>query len=426
MRDLLPEASEQRRVLSGRLMRQYALSGYQPVTPPAFELSRVLDRGMGTRDVDDVLRFVEPESGEVAALRPDMTPQIARIVATRLSGSPPPIRLSYDGTVVRRRQGRARPHRQIPQTGVELMGIGSLDGDVEILELLASSLRVAGLDQFLIDVGHAGVVRALVEGLPAELSSAIVEALTEKNEDRVSALVAQAPAGSDPKVLDALRVLPELSGSARDEALTRGLFGRAHALLDGTPARPALDELEELWGRVAPALGAALCLDLGEPRGLAYYTGAIFHALAEGPGEPVAAGGRYDELLARFEVAMPAVGFAIDLDALAWALDAAGAAHEAEVRVLVAADPRASGLVAALRGVGIASVVYDGPALDAYALAWRFTHVVVPKGDVLTVRDTRGAAVVELDGALPAPALGAALAHAITHEQGRHRSQSEG
>ena len=76
------------------------------MTPPAFEFASVIERGLGTLDTADVLRFVEPESGEVAVLRPDMTPQVARIVATRLGDHPKPFRLAYEGTVVRRRLGR--------------------------------------------------------------------------------------------------------------------------------------------------------------------------------------------------------------------------------------------------------------------------------------------------------------------------------
>src|SRR5215471_7032902 len=113
MRDLLPEEARSRRAIARRALDRFALHGYSVVTPPVFEFARVLERGLGTLDPADVLRFVEPESGEVAALRPDMTCQIARMIATRLSGRPLPLRLSYEGTVVRRWSGRARKHRQI-------------------------------------------------------------------------------------------------------------------------------------------------------------------------------------------------------------------------------------------------------------------------------------------------------------------------
>src|SRR5215472_17690716 len=107
MRDLLPEEAAARRSLSRSILDSFALHGYSIVTPPVFEFAEVLERGLGTLDPADVLRFVEPESGEVAALRPDMTPQIARLIATRLRDRPPPMRIAYEGTVLRRRSGRA-------------------------------------------------------------------------------------------------------------------------------------------------------------------------------------------------------------------------------------------------------------------------------------------------------------------------------
>src|SRR6516225_10752605 len=137
MRDLLPEEAAMRRTLARRVLDRFALHGYAVVTPPVFEFAEVLERGLGTLDPADVLRFVEPESGEVAALRPDMTPQIARMIATRLRAMPPPFRLCYEGTVLRRRSGRARKHRQIPQAGVELAGIAGPEGDLELLALAA-------------------------------------------------------------------------------------------------------------------------------------------------------------------------------------------------------------------------------------------------------------------------------------------------
>src|SRR5580693_7280307 len=103
MRDLLPEEAAARRSLARQMLDRFALHGYALVTLPVFEFAEVLERGLGMLDPADVLRFVEPESGEVAALRPDMTPQIARLIATRLRDRPPPLRIAYEGTVLRRR-----------------------------------------------------------------------------------------------------------------------------------------------------------------------------------------------------------------------------------------------------------------------------------------------------------------------------------
>ncbi|MEO0325265.1 MAG: ATP phosphoribosyltransferase regulatory subunit, partial [Myxococcota bacterium] len=108
MRDVLPEEAAERAALAAAVLGTFARYGYRRVITPAFEYAEVLERGLATVGRRDLLRFVEPESGEVALLRPDITPQIARIVATRLGDRPGPWRLAYQGTVLRRTRGRAR------------------------------------------------------------------------------------------------------------------------------------------------------------------------------------------------------------------------------------------------------------------------------------------------------------------------------
>jgi ATP phosphoribosyltransferase regulatory subunit len=330
-----------------------------------------------------VLRFVEPESGEVAALRPDMTPQIARMVATRLASQPTPIRLCYEGTIVRRRQGGARRHRQVPQAGVELYGVGSIAGDLEILRLTASVARAVGLSRFIIDVGHASVARALLDAMPAELAPDLTDALVHKDAARLDSLLDAAPRPELAPVAAALRALPELSGGGAADANGADVFARAQHALAGTPAEAPLRELHALWhAALAPSpwpggdLTGLMRVDLGEVRGFAYYTGVIFHVLAEGPGEPIAAGGRYDELLGRFDMPMPAVGFALHLDAVAWALRTAGVPDVSSPRVLVAASPSAAQLAASLRSAGVPCAVHPAGDAAAYARAWGFTHLL--------------------------------------------------
>src|SRR5579859_6751396 len=182
MRDLLPEEAGARRALGRRVLDLFALHGYALVTLPVFEFAEVLERGLGTLDPADVLRFVEPESGEVAALRPDMTPQIARMIVTRLAGRPSPFRLCYEGTVMRRRSSRARKHRQIPQVGVELAGLAAPEGDVELLVVVTDALAAAGLTRFSLDLGDSGIVRALLEGAPPPIVERVTEALVRKDE----------------------------------------------------------------------------------------------------------------------------------------------------------------------------------------------------------------------------------------------------
>lgn len=367
MRDLLPEEALRQSQLGRAAVNAFSVCGYERITLPVFEYAEVLERGLGALDPREVLRFVEPESGEVVALRPDMTPQIARLVVSRLAAAPLPIRLCYEGSVVRLRRERARRHRQIPQAGIELVGRPGLAGDVEVVGVASRAVRAAGLRDFTVDLGHPRIAGALLDVAPAEHRSALIEALSVKDSESLARLAAAA--GVDATIARALVALAELSGEG-------DVWSRAHAVLGSTPAAPALAELEGVAEAVAP-LVPTLVVDLGEVRHLAYYTGVTFQILAEGPGEAVGSGGRYDGLFARFGRPTPAAGCALDLDNLAWALGAA-TEHGVRARVLVALED-ATELLEALRSRGVPAAVGNGAALD-YARAWRYSHVLDAKG----------------------------------------------
>jgi ATP phosphoribosyltransferase regulatory subunit len=380
MRDLLPEETASRRDLSNAILERLALHGYRLVTPPAFELASVIERGLKGADDsslaaegplashDDLIRFIEPDSGEVAVLRPDMTPQVARMIATRLGDREPPFRLAYEGTVIRRRASRAKKHRQIPQVGVELCGVEGADGDLELLRIATELLRdVARLSRFMIDLSDAGIVKGLLADLAAPLQRDVARALAQKDEPTLAELCHGVPEG--PRIL----ALSRLHGG-------RDAVSEAVLLLEGTRAEAPARRLLSLFDAAAErGLAPFLSADPGEVRALSYYTGTIFSIYADGPGEPLGGGGRYDGLLARYGAPRPAVGLALDLDALAWALRADRAAAAPRSGVVVvgnATDPRAD----ELRAQGIAAVtVADASAARAYAAAWGFALVVEDK-----------------------------------------------
>src|SRR5919206_521875 len=249
LRDLLPDHSAHLAELSANLHGVFASFGYQRVLLPTLERLEVVELGLSPAAVAGVLKFVEPGSGEVVAIRPDITPQIARLYAARPDALPSPARLCYDGPVLRAREARAGRPREVYQAGVELLGEGGARADAEALAVLAQALERVGLAHAVVEVGHARVAPGAADAL-AEVDAA-------------------------------LRL-----------AKRRGL------------------------GEVV--------VDLGEVRGQGYYTGITFAGYAPGAGSAVAAGGRYDGLLARFGRPGPAIGFAVDLEFATQALERAG------------------------------------------------------------------------------------------------------
>jgi ATP phosphoribosyltransferase regulatory subunit len=339
MADLLPPEAAARRALTRRVLRSFELCGYELVTPPIIERAEVIARGSSVLESRELVRFVEPESGEVVVLRPDITPQIARMAASRLAQHPPPLRLCYEGRVFRRQHGRARNQQHVAQAGVELIGAAGVRADAEIITLAIRACEEAGLSDFSVELSDIRLVRSLLEQVPAAAREQVSALVAQKDGARLREL-ARAGHLSDESA-DQLGDLIALYGTADvlDEAARRF---RARAR-DQSLFALGLESLRALTAELESlGLRERIVFDLSETRGLSYYTGMRFSILASGPGEAIGGGGRYDSLLTGFGWDAPATGFAIDLGNLEWTLRAAGkSAHESsEVRAVVAGrDP---------------------------------------------------------------------------------------
>ena len=314
LRDLLPDHSAHLADLSARLQEEFARLGYRRVFLPTLERLEVVERGLSPAALADVLKFVEPGSGEVVAIRPDITPQIARLYAARPDALPSPARLCYDGPVLRAREARAGRPREVYQAGVEMLGAGGAEADAEMLVLLSRALERVGLEGAIVEVGHARFAGAVIEAarLSEKARAEAWVALGRKDEAALATL-----AGRGRGAPRARAALPELATLYGDGALERG-----RAIARAVPgAAVALREVEAAIRIARRRRAGPFAVDLGEARGLGYYTGITFAGYAPGAGSAVAAGGRYDGLLARFGRPGPAIGFAVDLEFATQALE---------------------------------------------------------------------------------------------------------
>lgn len=348
LRDWAPEDLARLRTLEARLRNAFEAWGYREVATPALEYLETWQRGGG--GPASALFVVVDRTGELLALRPEMTVPVARFVATRWPEKV--ARLYYVGPVFRGGELGRGDGREFVQAGVERVGDGGPDADAEVVALAVEALRQAGVREVRVGLGHAGFLRALLDAanLPEEERRSLGAALLRRDFVTVSSHLSAAP----PHVREALADLPALRGS---DALRR-----ARRVGVG---REALDELEAVWEALeAYGVVQAVEVDVGIVRDFDYYTGVVFEAYAAGVGAPVLGGGRYDGLLARFGDPRPAVGFAVHVER---ALAASSAVH-AGARVLeVYYEPEARGQALrwaqASRAVGVR--VAAGPASSA-------------------------------------------------------------
>jgi len=386
MRDMLPPASMTRTFLWQRLMETFDLYGYQRVTTPPFEYAEVIERGLGTVDRRDLVRFVEPDSGEVALLRPDITPQIARIIATRLQDRPAPWRLSYEGTVVRRRRGRARRQHQVLQCGIECVGLKGPEADAEVIEVAVRACEHVGLQDFLVELAQVKIGAEVLDHVPENARAAVVDTLAAKDATNLERLLRDAGVVATER--KRLGMLCDLYGD-------RTVIADARRRLRNAAAKRALDELERVVDRLeAAGLGDRVGIDLSDLRRQSYYTGVSMTLLAEGPGEPLGLGGRYDHLLGRYDAPAPATGFAFEVDNVLWALSDAGVSLNADLplRVLVAGGTPGRQRKTADRwraeGARVATVPTKiADEAKQYARAWDYDLLIWQQGN--TTRLTR-------------------------------------
>ena len=268
--------------------------------------------------------------GRLLVFRPDSTLPIARMAASRLQGQEKPLRFFYSQTIYRNRPDLSGRSDESAQMGIELMGVGGLRADLEAISVAVAALSTCVPD-FRVEIGHARFFQALADQLPLTLEEK--EILRDTIESKNYAALSE--------LLDPLGDLP----AARAMAQLPRLFGGEEALSEAGKwfqdgeTREILEYLKRLYKALGQlGLGGRLMVDLGLVQRNDYYTGVVFSAYVHQHGDAVLLGGRYDSLCEKFGDPMPAVGFSLDLDAVA-ELQPAVQEGDAPVKALVFGEP---------------------------------------------------------------------------------------
>lgn len=313
VRDLLSGEARQKRELENNLLKLFQLWGYQEVVTPTFEYYDVLAPALGGLLPDQLYRFID-DRGQITVMRPDMTTPIARLVSARLIDKEFPQRLCYAANVFRRESHTGR-QREYYQAGVELLGAAGPDADAEVISLAAESMKLAGVREFQITVGHVDVLAGVLQGagFSAKEHEQAEIALSKKDLVTWEGLVANSHLSPERK--EAFASLPYMHGGVE-------VLNQLAGLIQDEPAKKGLASLCRVWEILSDyGFCDQVKIDLTLLRGLGYYTGLVFECYVNGVGYPVCGGGRYDELLAKFGYPCPATGFALTIDRVLEALD---------------------------------------------------------------------------------------------------------
>jgi len=311
VRDILPEESGRITAVETAILSVFARFGYQKVITPLLEYMDSLALGMGGDLNERVMKFIDPATGKVVAIRPDITPQIARIAATKMRDYPLPLKLCYNANVLRGVEKGGGARNELLQIGAELITARpSPEADAEMIIMAIESLMAAGVKAFKIDIGDVGFLKGVIERLDVGDSGrkTIMGLIAAKDSSGLDAAIA----GLERKVKPAdRRLLVNLTTFyGEDEVIEK-----ARGLVTDPALLAALDRMHSVLDIISKkGYKSSVTIDLGEVRGIDYYTGIIFEGFASGVGRPIMSGGRYDTLLEKYGYPAAATGFAFDVE----------------------------------------------------------------------------------------------------------------
>lgn len=320
----LPEDAFLRRHAQEKILSTFFKWGYKEVLTPVFEYYDVLSPGISSRLTEKSYKFVDRESGKMMLLRPDITPQIARMVAGILTDEPKPLRLCYYGNVFRYEESHAGRDREMFQVGCELVGIESPEADAEVIAVASEAIKDFGITDFKIVIGQAGFLNGIIsslnrykeETISMEFEHSLQDAISRKDAGLIKTLLNNT--GIKGKVRNNILEVPNLFGG--EEILIKALN-----ITNNELSKEAIENLRKIYSLLCLyGLKDSILIDLCDIREIDYYTGLFFEIFTPGIPYPVGAGGRYDNLIGKFGYDCPSTGFAIDIESIIKAMEKQG------------------------------------------------------------------------------------------------------
>jgi len=292
---------------AGLLLRElYHQHGYQSYRMSKFEPYDLYAKNKSFLVSENILTFTDTD-GRLMALKPDVTLSIIK----NIQPSAQVLEKVYYSENVYRTSPASVGYREIMQTGLECVGALDLPAMGEVVALAAESLGLLSKD-YLLDLGHVGLVSGLLaglEGLGNGIRTGLLTELGRKNTFAIRTLCAQA--GLAHELAERLCRLSQMYGPPAE------ILPQLKELASGQEAQAALGELEGLC-HILERLGLLdrIRLDFSIVNDMRYYNGVIFRGYLPGLASGVLAGGRYDNLLRRMGKTGQAIGFAVYLDQL--------------------------------------------------------------------------------------------------------------
>jgi histidyl-tRNA synthetase len=277
--------------------------GFSEYDSPVLESEALYTRKAGEEVTSQLYNFVD-KGGRRVALRPEMTPSLARMVMSKGGGLPMPLKwysIPQCWRYERMTRGRRREHYQ---WNMDVWGVSGIEAEAELLSAMVTFFRDVGLSS--VDVGikinSRGVIAEVLSGLGVPESKFAATCVLV---DKLEKVPLDAIQGELTDLGLERSTIEELTS-----VMTNATIESVRAVLP--PGSRAMEELSDLIDLCdAYGIGDWIVFDASVVRGLAYYTGVVFEAFdRRGVLRAIAGGGRYDRLLETFGgEPTPAAGF---------------------------------------------------------------------------------------------------------------------
>jgi len=306
-RDIFPVEAEERNSIRTSIKKEFELWGYGEIKTPVVEFTKNISAGVGKNWTNKLISFFDFD-GSLVSLRTDMTVPIARFTGMRIKKGQLPVRFCYFANSFRRTGQQKGEKREYNQAGLEFIGSDSYMCDVEALLIIVNILNKMVPDNFLIGLGDAGIIEALFNwfnfddkdkeyvrnNLIAKNYVSIREYLVKI--DKIKTEIFFNLIRPEKDIEKILSILNEIN----DKKLSKSFVN----------LETVYEILKEL------NISKYFIIDLGILRDFDYYTGLMFEAYSSNINSILGSGGRYDKLIRKFGLDVPATGFALDIDIL--------------------------------------------------------------------------------------------------------------
>ncbi len=278
----------------------YSGYNYKPYKMSKFEEYDLYSENKDFLVSDGIITFNDT-NGRLLALKPDVTLSILK----NFKDEPGEVQRLYYNENVYRISDTSHTYKEIMQTGLECIGDITAKEVDEVAELAIKSLAIINAD-FVLDLSHAGLVSALLDGfnISVENRRAVLEAVSRKNGDELKA-------ACDKEQFDALKCLIKNFTDAKSA------LKAVYSICKNDSAKAAVKELSDIYEHAEKnGYGKNINIDFSIVDSAAYYSGVVFKGYINGVESRVLSGGRYDKLMRKMGRKSGAIGFAVYLDAL--------------------------------------------------------------------------------------------------------------